>query len=124
MPMEDRDIAGVARNAAGLQRRLNQLTSTWPGSPVDVHRLQETVSRACTVLHSTLQSSSGTHLGEISDTDSYGRPVREQLSDHLAFTSKLLDDLIDILYVIFLCVSKFSIIAGQSHRHIARALNR
>lgn len=113
MPMEDRDITAVAQIAAGLQQRLYQLTSAWPGSPVDVHRLQETVSRACTVLQSSAQSTSGARLGEFSGADSDDIPVRERLSSHLACTRRLFDDLTEILYVDFWWVSIFSITAEK-----------
>lgn len=124
MPMEDRDIAGVAQIAARLQRRLNHLTSTWPGSLVDVHRLQETVSRACTVLQSSLQSQSGTRFGRSFSEDSYRGPVDRQLSSHLAFTRKVLGDLTDILYVNLWCVSLFSIIAGKFYGYNVRLRNQ
>lgn len=98
--MEDRVILAVVQAAAETQRRLNQLTSTWPGAPVDVHRLQETVSRACTVLQSSLKSTSGTFLGSRDlNADSYRRPIQERLLDHLAVARRLLDDLTDIMYV-------------------------
>lgn len=91
--MDNRDVGAVVQVAAGLQRRLNQLTSTWTNAPVELHRLQETVSRAYTILQSILQSI----LEPSMELDSNRRPVHEKLSSHLAMAKQLLDDIVDIL---------------------------
>lgn len=97
--MDEPDIAAVAQAATMLQHRLYQLTSTWTGAPVEVHRLQETVSRACAILQSSAHSAlePPLHANDDSGSATNSRDSHEQLSRHVAIARKVLEDLVDIL---------------------------
>lgn len=95
---ETLDISDTTQVASELQRRIYKLTSTWTGAPVEVHRTQETVSRACMVLQSIV------HFGSEASPDGasgagrpHQRPVYEQLCRQLTVTKKSLQSLIDIM---------------------------
>lgn len=92
------DTGDVTQVASELQRRLSELTSMWTGAPVEVHRIQETVSRTCMVLQSIVRSGSNPYLdGASSAIKNHQSPIYKPLRRQLAATKKLLQSLIDIL---------------------------
>lgn len=92
------DVSGLTQIASELQRRLHELTSIWSGAPVEVHRIQETVSRASVVLQSIVRSGTEVSLdGTPWARKTHQRPIFERLCGQLAITKEALQGLIAIL---------------------------